>query len=241
MTPKKTTALFNYVSFWFTVIARCLKGTKDRIKIEACIGDISYVLEQIRYGFVGHRLPQPVTSRSADSDGDDMREICPQTAATEASIQGKEDDTMTDVTAESSTKELDAPTREIGREDARPELKDYSRMYDRIHLSNIPDYVGGTLTSFMYSLPLTWPGDSSYITANCLRNPPRWQSVAYLNNEYIELSSPSDLEKTFHVRMEPMLDPNAPLVMTEYARWHHCKKSKVLSDLMPRPAFETRL
>lgn len=38
---------------------------------------------------------------------------------------------------------------------------EYPHVYDRIHLSNIPDYIGGTLTSFIYALPLTLPGDSS--------------------------------------------------------------------------------
>ena len=52
------------------------------------------------------------------------------------------------------------------------EGEEYPRVYDRIHLSNIPDYIGGTLASFLYALPLTHPGNSSYITSTCLRNPP---------------------------------------------------------------------
>ena len=115
-------------------------------------------------------------------------------------------------------------------------------MYHRIHLSNIPDYIGGTLTSFKYALPLIWPCKESYITAVCLLNPPKWQSVAHFKNEYVGLSAPSDLEKTFHVRMSPMEDGAGDfLPMADYLRWHHNHKSKTLPDLMPRHALETWL
>ena len=85
--------------------------------------------------------------------------------------------------------------------------KEYPRVYDRIHLSNIPDHIGGTLTSFVHALPLTYPGDSSYITSTCLRNPPRWKSEAHFHNEYIGLSVPSDLAKVFRVRSSGSQDP----------------------------------
>jgi len=86
-------------------------------------------------------------------------------------------------------------------DDARAsEGDEYPRLYDRIHLSNIPDYIGGTLASFLYALPLTQPGNSSYITSTCLRNPPRWKSEAHFHNEYIGLSAPLDLAKVFRVR-----------------------------------------
>jgi hypothetical protein len=87
------------------------------------------------------------------------------------------------------------------------EGEEYPRVYDRIHLSNIPDYIGGTLTSFIYALPLTHPGDSSYITSTCLRNPPRWKSEAHFHNEYVGLSAPSDLTKVFRVRSSGSHDP----------------------------------
>jgi hypothetical protein len=80
------------------------------------------------------------------------------------------------------------------------EGEEYPQIYDRMHLSNVPDYIGGSLSSFLYALPLTHPGDSSYITSTCLRNPPRWKSEAHFHNEYVGLSAPSELTKVFRVR-----------------------------------------
>jgi hypothetical protein len=87
------------------------------------------------------------------------------------------------------------------------EGEEYPRVYDRIHLSNVPDYIGGTLASFLYALPLTHPGDSSYITSTCLRNPPRWESEAHFRNEYVGLSAPFDLAKVFRVHSSGSHDP----------------------------------
>jgi len=80
-------------------------------------------------------------------------------------------------------------------------VNDYPQAYDRIHLSNVPDYVGGTLSSSLYALPLTYPGKESYVTSSCLRNTPRFKKVVEFDNEYVTLSAPSDLVKTFQVRM----------------------------------------
>ena len=87
------------------------------------------------------------------------------------------------------------------------EGEEYPRFYDRNHPSNIPDYIGGTLTSFIYALPLTHPGDSSYVTSTCLRNPPRWKSEAHFHNEYVGLGAPSDLTKVLRVRGSGSHDP----------------------------------
>lgn len=96
--------------------------------------------------------------------------------------------------------------------------EEYPRVYDRIHLSNIPDYIGGTLASFIYALPLTQPGDSSYITSTCLRNPPRWKSEAHFHNEYVGLSTPSDLAKVFRVHSSGSRDPEHDKLATSVLR-----------------------
>jgi hypothetical protein len=151
------------------------------------------------------------------------------------------------------------------------EGEEYSRVYDRIHLSNIPDYIGGTLTSFIYALPLTHPGDSSYITSTCLRNPPRWKSEAHFHNEYVGLSAPSDLAKVFQVRSSGSHEPECDDIMSglpgfpepmpmngEYSMtamrqaskliaplayhfWHRLDQPKNSADLMPREKLETWL
>ncbi|KXS97941.1 hypothetical protein AC578_3388 [Pseudocercospora eumusae] len=197
--PPRPGGLYDYVEMWFTLVASAFGELKHRLKIEACVGDITAVLEQVRYGVVGHR---------------EMAEK-PDTAAT----------SQHSVTAGSASKDL----------------SEYPQAYDRIHLSNIPDYIGGTLSSFLYASPITYPGKSSYITSTCLRNPPRFKSIASFDNEYITLSAPSDLAKVFQVSMEPLEDPNEGMATCSYTIWHHHPSSKNLQDLMSREKLETWL
>jgi hypothetical protein len=161
------------------------------------------------------------------------------------------------------------PDKAQGNDATVSEGEEYPRVYDRIHLSNIPDYIGGTLASFLYALPFTHPGDSSYITSTCLRNPPRWKSEAHFHNEYIGLSAPSDLAKVFRVRSSGSGDPefdklafsmlgssqimNSGYSMTAlrkerdltaligYHFWHHLDRPQAFANLMSRERLETWL
>jgi hypothetical protein len=161
------------------------------------------------------------------------------------------------------------PDMAEGNDTILGEGEEYPRVYDRIHLSNIPDYVGGTLASFLYALPLTRPGDSSYITSACFCNPPRWKSEAHFHNEYVGLSAPSDLAKVFKVQSSGSHDHerdeklsillgssqymNSGYSMTTlrqewnltallgYHFWRHLDRPKTFADLMPRERLETWL
>lgn len=95
---------------WLMGVAQALKQMRNRIKIEACVGDVTAVLEQIKYGAVGHRKQNFMS--------------------------------------------------ETNTEASQPEGA-YPKVYDRIHLSNVPDYIGGTLTSYMYALQMTYPDSTS--------------------------------------------------------------------------------
>lgn len=175
LVPMKPGArLFDVVSMWLTIVADCFSDLKGDVKLEVCLGNITTVLEQIRFGVIGRR------QRShADVD----------------------------------------PNKAQGNDATISEGEGYPRVYDRIHLSNIPDYIGGTLTSFLYALPLTYPGDSSFITSTCLRNPPRWKSEAHFHNEYIGLSAPSDLAKVFRVHSSGSHDPEVDQSMAALAEF----------------------
>ena len=210
--------LYDKMSHFFEGVVLCLASIKKRIKVEFCVGDVWDVLEQIRYGLIGHRQPALDASPA-------VQDSRTNAAASNLSKHSESDE---------SNSATDAGPN-------YPELDEYPNMFDRIHLSNIPDYIGGTLSTFMIVLPLTWADKSSYVTANCLRNPTRWQSMAQFNNEYIGLSAPTDLEKTFHVRMAPMVDTDSPLALSDYQKWYHCKKSKCLADFLSRDQFETWL
>ncbi|KAF2871213.1 hypothetical protein BDV95DRAFT_619358 [Massariosphaeria phaeospora] len=77
----------------------------------------------------------------------------------------------------------------------------YPTTYDRIHLSNIPDYVGGTLFKYIYALPLLKSKASSFACSNCLRNPHAFSSLALFDNEYTRLPDASSVEKVFKVKV----------------------------------------
>lgn len=159
----KREGLLQVVATWFHLVATSFQNIKSRLEIEACVGDVNAVLEQIKYGTMGRRITPATTTPSdvdvmSSSGGMCDTNQCPQ-------------------------------------------------MYDRIHLSNIPDYIGGTLSTFLHAVPMLYPDKTSYVTANCLRNPIRFKDHTHFNNECIALSDPKALEKVFHVSMAKFPDP----------------------------------
>ncbi|SMR46747.1 unnamed protein product [Zymoseptoria tritici ST99CH_1E4] len=171
--PRGAQCLYDYVAPWLIQIAKAIGQLRGRFQVEACVGDLTAVLEQIKYGVVGHR----------------SQAITPESAAVK-------------------------PHAVAGAVHS-----DYPQLYDRIHLSNVPDYIGGTLTSYLYALPMVHP-------------------------EYTALHKPSDIEKIFHVALERTQDYNMDAMlgmmpMCAYLRWHHQEVSTEYKDLMPRPQLET--
>lgn len=176
--------------YWFLSVAQALKQMRDRIKIEACVGDVTAVLEQIKYGAVGHRQQYAMSEPHAQA-------LQPEGA--------------------------------------------YPQIYDRIHLSNVPDYIGGTLTSHLYALQMTHPDKTSFITSTCLRNPPRFNTVASFDAEYVALYAEKDLEQAFHVRFSREEFPTMPMPMCAYNRWYHQAVSREYKNLMPKAKLQTWL
>jgi hypothetical protein len=177
-------SLFEHPAHWFLSIAQALKQMRGRIKIEARVGDVTTVLEQIKYGVVGHRERRN-----------------PSETHHQAS---------------------------------------YPEVYDRIHLSNVPDYIGGTLTSHLYALQLTHPEPTSYVTSSCLLNTSRFNSIAEFDAEYFALYSDKDLEKVFRTRLK--LNDNLPKhPVGPYNQWYHLNVSSEYKDLMPRADLQTWL
>ncbi|SMY21890.1 unnamed protein product [Zymoseptoria tritici ST99CH_1A5] len=196
--PRGAQCLYDYVATWLIQIAKAIRELRGRLQVEACVGDLTAVLEQIKYGVVGHRS-QAITPESAA--------VKPHAVAGVVHT-------------------------------------DYPQLYDRIHLSNVPDYIGGTLTSYLYAFPMVYPGPQAYITSTCLRNPPRFSSAEAFDAEYTALHKPSDIEKIFHVALERTQDYNMDAMlgmmpMCAYLRWHHQEFSTEYKDLMPRSQLET--
>ncbi|KAE9983145.1 hypothetical protein EG328_010229 [Venturia inaequalis] len=90
----------------------------------------------------------------------------------------------------------------------------FPRQYHRVHMSNIPDYIGGHLTSFLYALPILSPEQPSYITSNCLRNTTRFTSVNKFTNEYTITNTTLETIRL----MGTTISPHSPLLAL---MWSH--------------------
>ena len=128
------TGLFDYGSRWFIRVAKALKVLSQRLRIEFCIGDAPTVLEQIRYDCVPHR----------QADYSTLDQIVSSNASGTEELDRTDTDNA-EPNSGSSTNPETATSLEI---EAHP------RMYDRIHLSNIPDYTDGSLMMYLIALPL---------------------------------------------------------------------------------------
>ena len=72
----------------------------------------------------------------------------------------------------------------------------FPKLFWRIHMSNVPDYCGGHLSSFTFTSPTLEASQtaSAYMLSNILRNPMQFPSTASFNNEYLLIHD----EKTLH-------------------------------------------
>ncbi|KAK4548293.1 hypothetical protein LTR36_010163 [Oleoguttula mirabilis] len=214
--PRNPRGFHDYTGRWVVRMALALRELRPRITIEACVGDITTVQEQRRYGMLGSRR----------------------------TIGHKDVKESDEATSDAS------PSFESG-----PGMTLYPVAYDRIHLSNVPDYIGGSLTSYVFALPAMYPGPASYITSNCLRNTSRWKSAAAFDNEYVGLNTPPDIAKAFQVRIARRVDNPMSMFdrmlgpirmpgmypMDGYHKWHHQPISSALADLTPRKSVRTWL
>ncbi|KAI0144631.1 hypothetical protein GGR57DRAFT_322856 [Xylariaceae sp. FL1272] len=119
------------------------------------------------------------------------------------------------------------------------------KQYHVIHLSNIPDYVRGALTSFLYAAPLLKQGNGTGLTSNVLRNPPQWKNVDQFNAEYLLMHDRELIRKHFGVKLSsltPKEDDGAAkfllpynMTMSDYKTWESTGKSKMpLAQRMSR-------
>ncbi|SMR44591.1 unnamed protein product [Zymoseptoria tritici ST99CH_3D1] len=196
----------SYMRLCYWSAAEGIRHLGPRLKIEACLGDVNSILEQIRYGAVGHRHQASSPADMAVSQTDNVDPKAQQSLPWNPEIFS-----------------VDRP-----------------KLYDRIHISNIPDYTGGSLSTFLYAVPMVQHDASCYATSNCLRNPPRFGAHKHYFNEYLGgLSSDADLKKTFQVRpaiYDEQLE--SPLILTEYMRYHHEPTTLTSASRLPRGRLE---
>ncbi|KAF1814279.1 hypothetical protein P152DRAFT_393392 [Eremomyces bilateralis CBS 781.70] len=82
--------------------------------------------------------------------------------------------------------------------------------YDHVHLSNVPDYVGGPVASFLYGIPILKSKSYARYSSTCLRNPSHFPTVDHFISEYLCLQDSETTRKIFPYK-EPFLEgPEGP-------------------------------
>ncbi|KAH7369666.1 hypothetical protein BKA65DRAFT_544398 [Rhexocercosporidium sp. MPI-PUGE-AT-0058] len=75
-----------------------------------------------------------------------------------------------------------------------PRPTSFPHLFDRIHLSNIPDYIGGHLSTFLYAVTILKRQFSSLATSNCLRNATVWANIDDFIAHYQSIPNKETLE-----------------------------------------------
>ncbi|KAF7948361.1 uncharacterized protein EAE97_003772 [Botrytis byssoidea] len=110
-----------------------------------------------------------------------------------------------------------------------PRPKDFPSIYHRITLSNVPDYVGGHLTTFLHAMPLLARHPTSLAGSVCLRNPPFFRDMGDFLAEYQLISSEKMLEQLTGVRIVFRGHGPVPLASYTYYCWNQLNESVPLS------------
>ncbi|KAL1882911.1 hypothetical protein Daus18300_000549 [Diaporthe australafricana] len=120
----------------------------------------------------------------------------------------------------------------------------FPRTFDRIHMSNILDYVGGILGPLEYARPLLKDKASSF-QFNCLLNPPRFKSQEHLLSEYALMSSKEQVRDHFCAELFDQYDgmlemPGMEFYSQNYWAWKPAGDTSELpwKKLMPRARLE---
>ncbi|THV78719.1 hypothetical protein D6D29_07450 [Aureobasidium pullulans] len=126
--------------------------------------------------------------------------------------------------------------------------EDYPKIFDRVHLSNVPDYTGGTLGAFLFAAPIT-PVTKDFkaqFSFTCLRNPPAFKDVDEFNSEYCLLPEMSMIAKIFLCVRRPCISESMPLpafmqmqglISIGYFEWSKQAKIVPFPSLLDRPTI----
>ncbi|KAF7937392.1 uncharacterized protein EAE98_001706 [Botrytis deweyae] len=110
-----------------------------------------------------------------------------------------------------------------------PRPKDFPSLYHRISLSNVPDYVGGHLTTFLHAMPLLARHPTTRVGSVCLRNSPFFRNMDEFLSEYQLVSSEKMLEQLTGVRIAFKGREPVPLANYTYYCWNQPTESVPLS------------
>ncbi|KAK8064632.1 tetratricopeptide [Apiospora phragmitis] len=122
--------------------------------------------------------------------------------------------------------------------------------FDRIHMSNIPDYVGGAMATFLHALPILRPKKTSTVTSNVLRNTRVWATHDSFLVDSLLLAGRAKIENTFAASLAPdcaqveraldgKLVSGMGAIMVFSMKWtRQSTKALEWSKLMPRRSVE---
>ncbi|KAK2613339.1 hypothetical protein N8I77_000257 [Diaporthe amygdali] len=122
----------------------------------------------------------------------------------------------------------------------------FPQRFDRIHMSNVPDYIGGILGPLKYARPLLKDRDSNF-QYRCLLNPPRFKSQEHFLSEYVLLSDEQEIRDHFCAELFDQYDGQVSRPSGKdfylgqgYWAWKPSGDTSKLpwKKLMPRPRLE---
>ncbi|KAM7222932.1 hypothetical protein V8F06_001488 [Rhypophila decipiens] len=123
-----------------------------------------------------------------------------------------------------------------------PDPSKFPKTFDRIHLSNIPDYVGGPLNPFLFARPLLKPLPDVSVWFNNLLNCTSFADMDQFNAEYTLLPNESLISKQFQLKRQPSPPGVQSFVQEDYMKWDmvHPTGSPLPSEKLPmsRPQLE---
>ncbi|KAM3512042.1 hypothetical protein MY11210_004302 [Beauveria gryllotalpidicola] len=174
--------------------------SQKRLTVEMIAGEMTDIMERIRYNALQHRRPDPKSPKNNESSD---------------------------------------PTK-------------FPQTYDYIHMSNIPDYIGGHLTTFLVVRPLLKENSCSNLRFNNLLNPPEFENHEAFQSEYLLMHDMEHIKRHFLVRRRPGANiADNPIFKSMFAGkissfafegdmiWDRLPRAQMsYQQLLPRAAFE---
>ncbi|EPE32773.1 TPR-like protein [Glarea lozoyensis ATCC 20868] len=109
--------------------------------------------------------------------------------------------------------------------------------FDCVHLSNVPDYMNGNLSTCLYFAPLLNVSPISCVLATCLYNSSSWPTLESFHAEYQLIHNKKMLEQLTRVGyQEPMYNDSRP--MADYIIYDYLHSRPFhFNDLLPKTQF----
>ncbi|KAJ3534692.1 hypothetical protein NM208_g7439 [Fusarium decemcellulare] len=126
----------------------------------------------------------------------------------------------------------------------------FPQTFDYVHMSNIPDYIGGHLTSFLAGRPLLKEDRPSSLRFNNLLNPPEFEDHQAFQSEYLLMYDMERIRQHFLLTRRPSEIANAdlppmlgalinPFAFEDYMIWDRVSRSPAsFPQLLPKPELE---